>query len=142
MFILPLIYILTSWLDFADYHLPAWIGWIGILLFAIMLWSLWKSHVDLKHNWSPSLQIIEGHELVTDGIYQHIRHPMYAAHLVWGIAQPLLLQNWIVGFSMLVTLNPVILYRIPREELMLLQCFGEQYRSYIKRTSRMIPYLW
>ncbi|MDH4209073.1 MAG: hypothetical protein OEV76_09385, partial [Anaerolineae bacterium] len=30
MFILPLIYTLTPWLDFADYRLPAWAGWIGV----------------------------------------------------------------------------------------------------------------
>ena len=25
--VLPLIYSVTHWLDFADYHLPVWMGW-------------------------------------------------------------------------------------------------------------------
>lgn len=142
MFILPIIFVSSSWLDFTNYLLPLWAGWIGALLFVLMIWLLWKSHVALGHNWSPTLQIMEAHELVTQGLYQRSRHPMYAAHLLWGIAQPLLLQNWIVGFSMLVTLIPLYIYRIPKEEKMMIASFGENYRSYINRTRRMIPYLW
>jgi len=142
MFILPLIFVLSSWLDFANYRLPLWAGWTGMLLFFLMLGLLWKSHADLGHNWSPTLQLMETHELVTHGLYQRIRHPMYAAHLLWGIAQPLLLQNWIVGFSMLITLLPLCIYRIPKEEKIMIESFGESYRLYISRTNRMIPYLW
>ena len=142
MFILPVIFVFTSWLDFANFSLPFWSGWIGVLFFVMMLWLLWKSHADLKHDWSPMLQIYKEHELMTYGLYARIRHPMYAAHLLWGIAQPLLLHNWLVGFSMLLTLLPLYVYRIPREEKMMMEAFGERYRSYINLTNRMIPYVW
>jgi len=84
MFILPLIYALTSWLDFADYQLPGWAGWIGAAIFALRLWVLWRSHADLVRQWSVKVDIQEEHKLVTDGIFKHIRHPMYAAHILWG----------------------------------------------------------
>lgn len=138
MFILPLLYVSSSWFDFAGYNLPQWAGWIGIALFVLMLWMLWRSHYDLRSNWAPSLQIMENHLLVTHGVYKYVRHPMYAAHLLWGIAQPLLLQNWIVGLSMLVTLLPLYFYRIPREERMMLDHFGEKYRNYMGQTDRII----
>jgi len=67
---------------------------------------------------------------------------MYAAHLLWGIAQALLLQNWIAGLSMLVFFLPVYLYRVPHEEQMMLEHFGEEYRSYMNRTGRIIPRVW
>jgi protein-S-isoprenylcysteine O-methyltransferase Ste14 len=60
----------------------------------------------------------------------------------WGFAQALLLQNWIAGLSMLVFFLPVYLYRVPREEQMMLEHFGEEYRSYMNRTGRIIPRLW
>jgi protein-S-isoprenylcysteine O-methyltransferase Ste14 len=141
MFILPLIYVLTPWLDFADYHLPTWAGWIGVAIFALSLWLLWRSHADLARNWSPRLELLEGHSLVTDGVFRHIRHPMYAAHLLWGIAQVFLLQNWIAGFSMLVTWLPGYFYRTRVEERMMIDHFGDEYRSYMERTGRVFPRL-
>ena len=139
MIVMPVVYALTPWLDFADYRLPPWAGWVGVALFASGLWLLWRSHADLGRNWTPTLQIREGHSLVTEGVFHHIRHPMYAAHLLWAIAQPLLLQNWIAGWAMLVTALPVCLVRVPREERMMLDHFGEAYRLYMERTSRVLP---
>ena len=70
-----------------------------------------------------------------------IRHPMYAAHWLWGLSQPLLLQNRIAGFAMLVSLLPLYLVRMPQEERMMLEHFGEEYRSYMGRTGRVVPRL-
>ena len=140
--ILPIFYVLTSWLDFANYHLPTWAGLAGAAIFVAGLWLLWRSHADLGRNWSPSLQIKEGHALETDGVYQHIRHPMYAAHLLWGIGQALLIQNWIAGWGGLVLFIPICLLRVPPEERMMLEKFGEEYRSYMERTGGIIPRLW
>jgi protein-S-isoprenylcysteine O-methyltransferase Ste14 len=64
---------------------------------------------------------------------------MYAAHLLWGVAQVFLLQNWIVGFSMLITVLPGYLYRARVEEQMMLDHFGEEYREYMERTGRLFP---
>jgi len=142
LIVIPLFYLLTPWLDFADYHLPVWAGWIGVVVFVGALLLLWRSHADLGRNWLPTLQIREEHSLVIDGVFHYIRHPMYAAHWLWGIAQALLLQSWIAGFAMLATLLPLYLVRVPREEKMMLEHFGEEYRLYMNRTGRVIPLLW
>ena len=141
MFIFPLIYALTSWLDFANYQLPGWSGWIGAAIFAISLWVLWRSHADLGRQWSVKVEIQEEHKLITDGIFRYIRHPMYAAHILWGIAQPLLLWNWIAGLSMLVMIFPLYFYRVPKEEIMMVDEFGDEYRHYMDRTGRVFPKL-
>jgi protein-S-isoprenylcysteine O-methyltransferase Ste14 len=104
--IVPLIYAFTNWLDFANYILPAWAGWLGILLTAVALFIFWRAHADLGINWSPTLEIREKHELITRGIYGVIRHPMYASRWLLVIAQPLLLQNWIAGFLNLLVFIP------------------------------------
>jgi len=141
MVVIPVLYLLTPWFDFADYWLPAWAGWTGMVAFAAALWLLWRSHEDLGGNWSPTLQISEEHSLVTDGVYRHIRHPMYAAHWLWAVAQALLLQNWIAGPAFLAFLLPLYLVRVPREEQMMLDHFGEAYRRYTYRTGRLFPRL-
>jgi protein-S-isoprenylcysteine O-methyltransferase Ste14 len=139
MQILPFVYLLTDWLDFADYRGSAWAGLAGALVFGAALWLLCRSHVDLGRNFSVKLQIREKHSLVTGGVYRRIRHPMYAAHLLWAIAQTLLLHNWIAGPAFLVTSLPLYLLRIPREEKMMLENFGEDYQLYMKRTGRVAP---
>ena len=142
MFFIPLLYLLTPWLDFADYHLPPWAGWAGAVVFALGLWLLWRSHADLGRNFSPMLEIMDGHSLVTQGVFRYIRHPMYAAHGLWAIAQALLLQNGIAGLAMLATFMPLYIQRVPREEQMMLEHFGEEYRLYMNRTGRVIPRIW
>lgn len=141
MEIIPLIYILTPWLDFADYALPAWARWLGLPLMAGALWLLWHAHADLGRNWSPTLQIMESHALVTGGVYRHIRHPIYAAVWLMGLAQLLLLANWIAGPARLLLFLPVYLVRVPREERMMLDHFGNEYRAYMDRTGAIIPHL-
>jgi protein-S-isoprenylcysteine O-methyltransferase Ste14 len=55
------------------------------------------------------------------------------------IAQILLLQNWIAGLASLVALFPIYVIRVPREESMMVERFGEEYRLYISRTGRILP---
>ena len=139
IFILPVLGVFTPWLEFAAYDLPDWTGWIGTGVFLIAIWLFWRSHADLGLNWSASLEIRENHSLVDTGVYHYIRHPMYASFLLWGIAQALLLHNWIYGLFNIVSFLPMYLLRVPQEEQMMLDTFGEQYRDYMSRTGRVIP---
>ena len=139
--LMPLVYVFTSWLDFANYDLPAWIGWLGALIFAGSGALIWKTHQDLGRNWTPSLAFREGHYLVTDGIFQYMRHPMYAAHLLWGLAQMLMLHNWIAGFAYLAVIIPRTLVRIQKEEGIMLEKFGDEYRRYMDKTGGIYPRL-
>ena len=138
MFI-QIIYVLSSWLDFANYKLPNSLGWIGALLFGFSICLLWRSHKDLGQQWTPTLCLRFEHKLITNGIYKYIRHPMYAAHLIWAIAQVLLLHNWIAGYSFLIVFIPFCFIRIKKEEEMMIEQFGEDYKTYMARTKRIIP---
>ena len=139
MFILPVIYSASDWLDFADYRLPDWLGWVGALILAGALLVFILAHRDLKANWSPTLEIFEQHTLVTTGIYARIRHPIYASQWLWVIAQTMLLQNWIAGFSNLIIFVPFYFLRVRSEEQMMLDTFGESYRAYLRATGAVIP---
>jgi protein-S-isoprenylcysteine O-methyltransferase Ste14 len=141
MFFIPIIYAATNWLDFANYTLPAWAGWLGVLIIAGALLVFWRAHADLGLNWSPSLEIRQKHELITHGIYGVIRHPMYASQWLWVIAQPLLLQNWIAGFANLLVFIPFYFLRVREEEKMMLDLFGTQYQEYIRTTGGVLPKL-
>lgn len=139
MMVIPIIYASTNWLDFADYTLPAWAGWLGVVLINVAIFVFWRAHADLGLNWSPTLEIREKHELITRGIYAAIRHPMYASQWLWVIAQPLLLQNWIAGFINLLVFIPFYFLRVQAEEQLMLEQFGEQYRSYMQKVGSVFP---
>jgi protein-S-isoprenylcysteine O-methyltransferase Ste14 len=140
---LPAIYSLTSWLGFADYRwspaTKARAGTIGSALLGAALWLFWRSHHDLGENWSPSLEIGVQQTLTTHGVYRRIRHPMYASQCLGGVAQVLLLHNWIAGFAGLVTFLQLYLVRVPQEERMMLDHFGDAYRAYCAQTGRIVP---
>jgi protein-S-isoprenylcysteine O-methyltransferase Ste14 len=112
-----------------------------VRLLAASLLVFWRGHADLGLNWSPSLEIRAHHELVTRGIYRHVRHPMYASLLLWALAQPLLLHNYIVGLVGPVTFAAFYALRVGPEERMMLDTFGDRYREYMQRTGRVLPRL-
>ncbi|MGD9328924.1 MAG: protein-S-isoprenylcysteine O-methyltransferase [Cyclobacteriaceae bacterium] len=137
--VIPLVYVFTSKLDFANYYMPDWVGWIGVLIILDAAWLLFLSHRDLGRHWTISVGLREGHSLITTGIYKYLRHPMYAAHLVWAIGQILILHNWIAGYSFIVTMLPFYFYRSRKEEEMLIEEFGDDYRDYKQKTGALFP---
>jgi protein-S-isoprenylcysteine O-methyltransferase Ste14 len=139
--IVPVVYVFSSWLDFANYTMPDWLGWVGVVLFAFAIWLLWRSHHDLGRNWTPTVAKRYDAELITSGVYKYICHPMYTAHLIWAIAQIMILHNWIAGYSFLIVLVPFYFIRIKNEERMMIEQFGVAYKDYMKKTSRLIPKL-
>ena len=139
--IVPIIYVFSSVLDFANYSLPNWLGWAGIVIFALAIWLLWRSHHDLGRHWTVTVALRDDHELITSGVYRYIRHPMYSAHLIWAIAQIMILHNWIAGYSFLIVQIPFYLIRIKNEEAMMIEQFGDAYKTYMEETDRLIPKL-
>ena len=143
MELLPLVYVFTGWIDFADIRLslPVAAGAtaLGAAAFAAGLWLLRKAHAELAANWKPTVQILESHRLVTGGIYARLRHPIYAAVWLMALAQALLLHNGLAGPAGLLGFLPVYRIRVPREERMMQDHFGEEYRTYRERTGRILP---
>ena len=140
-FVVPLLYVFTPLLSFADYSSPLWIGVTGAVLLVVGDWVFWKAHKDLGRNWSPILEIREGHTLITTGIYAHIRHPMYSSLWLLVIAQAMLLPNWVAGMSGLVPFAILYFQRVAKEERMMKEEFGSEYEQYLKRTGRVLPKL-
>ena len=137
--VIPLIYVFSNVLEFADYRGSFLLTIAGIIILLIANGLLWFSHRDLGSNWTPTLGITKEHSLIENGIYKYIRHPMYAAHIYWGLGQLLILPNWIAGFSFIVFAALLILFRLKDEEDMMISQFGEAYIQYSKRTGIIFP---
>ena len=137
--ILPFAYVATAMPRFAAYTFHPIQAWLGLFVAIAALVMFHLTHRALGRNWSVSLDVREDHRLITDGIYRRVRHPMYSAFWLWAIAQALLLPNWVAGFSGLVGFGILFFGRIAREERMMLEAFGDDYRAYMARTGRIFP---
>jgi protein-S-isoprenylcysteine O-methyltransferase Ste14 len=139
MVLVPGIYVFTGQPKFAEYHFQPALAWVGAVTFALSLWLFYRTHKELGRNWSVTLEIREQHALVTSGVYCHVRHPMYSAFWLWASAQALLLPNWIAGSSGLLGFGILFFLRVRQEEELMIETFGEEYRRYMARTSRILP---
>lgn len=141
MMLLPLIALVTPLIDFALYTPTMAAFVIGALAMGLGVDVFYRAHADLGAYWSPTLEIRDKHELITSGVYGRMRHPMYTAIFLICIGQALLLENWLAGLAGLVAFTALYLLRVEREEKMMVEHFGETYRSYAARTPRLIPSL-
>jgi protein-S-isoprenylcysteine O-methyltransferase Ste14 len=137
--VMPFLYISFHFPRWADYSFQPLQAWLGVVIAVASLVMFRLTHRALGRYWSVSLDVREQHVLMTNGIYRYVRHPMYAAFWLWAIAQALLLPNWIAGFAAMVGFGILFFDRLPREEQLMLETFGDDYRDYIARTHRLIP---
>jgi protein-S-isoprenylcysteine O-methyltransferase Ste14 len=140
--------LLIAWLILYTLN-PAWVGalavplpdWLRLMGFALELASLgflaW-AQVALGKEWSPQLQLREKHLLVTNGPYARMRHPLYTAMIGYSTGIALVTSNWaFIGLAVVAIAG--LTFRVPREEQMMLNEFGEEYRAYMRRTGRFFP---
>jgi protein-S-isoprenylcysteine O-methyltransferase Ste14 len=140
--IIPVFYAATGFPRFADYRFVAELAYAGTLVFAFALWLFYLAHHQLGRNFSVSLDVRENHVLVSKGVYAVIRHPMYLAFWLWAIGQFLLLPNWFAGLAGIFGFGVLYLGRIKQEEQLMLDTFGDDYRTYMNCTARVVPWIY
>jgi protein-S-isoprenylcysteine O-methyltransferase Ste14 len=112
---------------------------VGFIIGVYGIWWFYRIHRTLGDNWSPILEIRKEHVLITGGPYRYVRHPMYSDMLLWLVSFALVTANWFYALTISTGLAILFSVRIPDEERLMIERFGEQYREYMKRTKRLIP---
>jgi protein-S-isoprenylcysteine O-methyltransferase Ste14 len=141
LFVIPAIIVLSGFAAAFDRPFIPALAWLGVAAMIAALWLFRRSHADLGGNWSITLELRERHRLVKTGVYRLIRHPMYSSFFLLGLAQMLLLSNWLADASGILGAGILYAFRVLREERMMLESFGEEYRAYMTQTKRIVPWL-
>lgn len=121
--------------------LPQELRWIGVgcMLLCVPL-SRWV-YRSLGVHFSPKLQLLGEHRLVTSGPYRFVRHPMYATFFLCVVATTLITEDLIVVLTGVLAAVAMAV-RIRNEEAMLAERFAGAYRSYKERTGAIVPKLF
>ena len=121
------------------YSLPDWVSWLGVAIMGGAGLLHWRAHADLGRNYSATVLLREEQSLITNGVYAWIRHPIYASLWLIVLAQPVLVHHWLYGLSGLPTFALLFFHRLRREEQMMINAFGDEYREYMRNVGAVIP---
>jgi protein-S-isoprenylcysteine O-methyltransferase Ste14 len=125
--------------NYFQLELPYWLRWIGGGIFASAdLFFIWI-HYHLGLNFFSTLKIRTNHKLIITGPYKRTRHPMYTAFFMMHIGVFLITANWLLGVISISGLIVLFVFRIKKEENMMIENFGSEYENYMKRTYRFFP---
>ncbi len=117
---------------------PFWIGaavTVGGLLFAV--WA----RLHLGRNWSSSVTIKQGHELITTGPYAVVRHPIYTGILAGFVGSAIALSQ-VRGLIGVALIFLAFWSKLRMEEKWMRSQFGETYTTYMHHTAALVPYLF
>jgi protein-S-isoprenylcysteine O-methyltransferase Ste14 len=115
---------------------------VGILLMLMGIALRWYSAAVLGKYFTFDVALQSGQVLVELGPYRYIRHPSYSGALLTLLGFGLALGNWAGLAAALSCLGVAYSYRIPIEEAALASALGEAYKEYMKRTWRLVPFLF
>ena len=118
---------LLSWLGLSVYT-------SGIVIQAIAMWQL-------RTFYTVRLGVADHQKLVTTGMYSSIRHPGYFSYLlsITGIG---LSMSSLATLILAVAIFLFLKSRIASEEEMMITEFGDSYKQYMRKTRRLIPFVY
>ena len=115
--------------------------WLGVILIAVGLgFTVWARQ-RLGRNWSGTVQVKKDHQLISDGPYRLVRHPIYTGILVAFLGTAVIIGHWGAILAVLIAFES-FWRKLTLEERFMRETFGSVYEEYRARTAALIPYLF
>jgi protein-S-isoprenylcysteine O-methyltransferase Ste14 len=96
----------------------------------------------LGEHFQPVVNVVVNQPVIEKGLYRWIRHPSYLAAFFLFLGVGLVLGNWLSLAVIFLATAICYGYRIHVEEQALCETIGAPYREYMKRTKRLIPFVY
>ncbi|MFZ0301641.1 MAG: isoprenylcysteine carboxylmethyltransferase family protein [Terracidiphilus sp.] len=116
---------------------PFWLG--AAITVSGILFAVWARE-HLGRNWSRSVTIKQGHELVKTGPYAAVRHPIYTGTLAGFLGMAIAVSQ-VRGFIAFALIFLVFWFKFRLEEEWMRSQFGETYAAYARQTAALVPYI-
>ena len=150
--VLAAIYLISKIPDREIWTAPLLLKWVmyGIQLAGLAFGALAFEHMDsgefmgFRQVWryvtrretAGNIEGLTEKELVRNGVYGIVRHPMYLAGMVIFTFSPIITVN---GLTVTVLADFYFLFGVFIEERRFLRSFGDEYREYMRQVPRLIP---
>jgi len=154
-FLILLMFLLSPFLLIAAFYenkllissiLPFWdnliVSYIGFVIYLSAGIFVIVGRVQLGKFGSGELITEEDHKLNTEGVYKHIRNPMYSGALLAVIGFGLVFRSIITLLFVSIFYFIVFKMRIDEEERLLYEAFGEEFTNYKKKSKKLIPFIY
>jgi len=118
---------------------PLW-QWLAVALLALGLGFTVYARIWLAGNWSSEVTLKQGHELIRNGPYALVRHPIYSGLLLALFASALAVGRWraLAGLALFVA---ALLRKLTIEERFMADRFGAAYARYREDVAALVPFL-
>ncbi len=126
---------------FADeyYLLNILLQVLAVIIAAGSVWFAMAAIRELGKQWSLQARLIEDHKLVTTGVYQITRHPIYTAMLGMLISTGFAFSHWIALIAATIVFLIGTKIRTSIEEKLLVDAFGQEFDEWKARVPGLIP---
>ena len=128
--------------SFQSYAVP------GLILLIVGGIIRMKARLQLKKNagfrslvGTSKLKVVKEHHLVKEGLYKHVRHPLYLGEILRNLGFAIVFSS-VYGTLIVLLASTFLFFRMSIEEKMLISFFGQEYREYKRRTKKLIPYIY
>jgi len=115
---------------------------LGMTLFAGGIVLRWYSIFYLGRFFTVDVSIAREHKIIDTGPYRFIRHPSYTGALIAFLGFGLFVGNRLALLCVIMPITAAFLWRIRVEERALSDALGDNYRTYMQRTKRLIPFVY
>jgi protein-S-isoprenylcysteine O-methyltransferase Ste14 len=111
---------------------------VGIMTASVVL--TYAAVRTLGKQWSLAARLVQGHQLVREGPYGRVRHPIYTAMFGMLLGTAIAVSRWqgLVAGSAVFLLGTWL--RVHAEEHLLMTAFGDAYRDYVRAVPALIPW--
>ena len=102
----------------------------------------WWAIITLGRFFTVDVIIEKDHELVERGPFRVVRHPSYTGVLLAFVGFALTLRNWAALLIILVPIFAAFIRRMNVEEEALSKALDSRYADYMRRTKRLVPFVY
>ena len=114
----------------------------GVVLFVAGLILRWWAIITLGRFFTVDVTIEKDHELIERGPFRIVRHPSYTGVLLAFVGLALSMGNWAALLVILIPIGAAFIHRMNVEEDALSRALGPRYAEYMKRTKRLVPFVY
>jgi protein-S-isoprenylcysteine O-methyltransferase Ste14 len=131
----PIAILARRFLPLSDW--PFWCG--AVLALGGFLFTIW-ARIHIGRNWSGTVTLKEGHELVKTGPYRWVRHPIYTGLLLAFIGSAIARAEW-RGILAVALAMAALWRKLRMEERWMREQFGRDYEEYSRQVAALIPFI-